>query len=153
MNKESPFSMATKAMSSIMGGWFIIIFSFICAFTVFMTVTNCVVYGRIASNDNDPNISKGFAIALLILNIILAMLALFGFFYVLLKWARYKEMKKQMSFTEQVIKANFDDVNPVLEQRKNLYLDILQPQKVNYTPDELQNMVDEMKSRIPSISY
>lgn len=154
MNKESSFTMATKAMSSVMGGWFIIVFTFVCAFTLFITVANCVVYGRIISNDDDPNISKGFATALLIFNVLLAMFSLFGFFYILLKWAKYREMKKQIFTTEQVVKATFDKgVNPVIEQRKNLYLDILRQPKVNYTPDELSSLASKMESKIPTIVY
>jgi len=119
-----------------------------------MTIVNCIVYGRIITNDNDPNISKGFAITLLILNIFLAMFSLFGFFYILLKWSKYREIKKQIFSTEQIIKVNFDkDINHMKEQHKNLYLDILQQPKVNYTPEELQNIIYDMKTKIPSISY
>jgi site-specific DNA-methyltransferase (adenine-specific) len=56
--------------------------------------------------------------------------------------------------TEQIIKVNFDkDINHMKEQHKNLYLDILQQPKVNYTPEELQNIIYDMKTKIPSISY
>jgi predicted membrane protein len=154
MNKDSSFSMAAKAMSSVMGGWFIIVFTFVCAFALFMTVANCVVYGRIISNDDDQSVSKGFATALLIFNVLLAMFSLFGFFYILLKWAKYREMKKQIFTTEQVVKGTFDKgVNPVIEQRKNLYSDILQQPKVNYTLDELQNVANMLESKIPTIVY
>jgi len=153
MNKDPSFSMAMKAMSSVMGGWFIIVFTFICAFTLFMTVANCVVYGRIISNDDDQSVSKGFATALLILNVLLAMLSLFGFFYILLKWAKYREFKTNFT-TEQVVKGTFDKgVNPLIEQRKNLYSDVLRQSKINYTVDELQNLTNTMESKIPTIVY
>ena len=56
--KSVPLNRALDAVSNILGGWFIGIFIFICAFTVFMSVTNCIAYGNIASNGGNGDISK-----------------------------------------------------------------------------------------------
>ena len=61
-----------------------------------------MVYGRIAVNGGNPDISKGFAIALLIFNISLALLAFVGFIYILMKWSKYNDMKMAyMDFNTQ----------------------------------------------------
>jgi hypothetical protein len=150
--KPNPLNQALDAISSILGGWFIGIFIFICAFTIFMSVTNCVAYGNIAVSGGNEDISKNFAIALLVLNIFLVIFALFGFFFILLRWSRYKDIQKGItSFTtENVIKATFDKgVNPAIEQRKNLYPGVINQDDVlkqsRYSARELENLSYSLK--------
>lgn len=158
MNNPTKLSLAVKATQSILGGWFLVIFIFICAFTFFMSVCNCVVYGRIAVNGDNPDISKGFAIALLIFNIVLALLAFIGFIYILLKWSQYNDMKMAyMDFTTQnVVNATFNKgVNPVIQKHKNTYPGIInqdillqtasKQQKPTYTAQELENLSFNLK--------
>ena len=148
-----------NAVSTILGGWFIGIFIFICAFTIFMSVSNCVVYGRIAANGDNPDISKNFAIALLILNIILVIFALFGFFFILLRWSKYKDMQKGIKAftTENVIKATFDKgINPAIEQRKNLYPGVMNQDDIlkqsRYSARELENLSYSLKPQFMQVN-
>jgi hypothetical protein len=159
MNNPSKLNLALKATSSILGGWFLVIFIFISAFTFFMSVCNCVVYGRIAVNGDNPDISKGFAIALLIFNILLALLAFLGFIYILLKWSKYNDIKMAyMDFTTQnVVNKTFDKgVNPAIQKHKNTYPGIInqdillqkasqQNAKPTYTAQELENLSFNLK--------
>jgi hypothetical protein len=158
-NNNSKFKVALQAMSSILGGWFLVIFIIISAFTIFMCICNCVVYSRVIANGDDPNISSGFAWVLLFLNIALAILALFVFFYILLKWSKFNDIKAgYMEFTTQnVVNATFDkSVNPAIQQRKNTYAGIInqdillqtaaQPvAKPTYTAQELENLSFNLK--------
>ena len=159
--------LALQAVSSVLGGWFIGIYIFICVFTVFMAVCNCIAYYNIATADDNPQISVPFAWTLFVLNILLAILAILGFFYILLRWTKYTDMKnKYMEFnTENVVKSTFDKgVNPAIQQIKNAYPgtlnqnpDILllnggmstnQPNPYNYTAYELQKMTNAVQNQI-----
>jgi hypothetical protein len=150
-NPVAKLNQALDAVSGILGGWFLGIFIFICAFIIFMSVSNCIVYGNVVSNGGNADISKNFALALLILNAVLVLLALFGFFFVLLRWSKYKDMQKGIkAFTaESVIKATFDKgVNPAIEQRKNLPSKILNQdilKQSSYSSKELENLSYSLK--------
>lgn len=168
MNNQ--ISKATKfinASNSILGGWFLFFIIIICSLTFFMTICNAIVYFRIGNNETpNPDISKGFAWVLFGLNIILALLSIFVFFYVLLKISQIKELTSDyVDFTTQnVIAATFDNINPLVEQRKQLEfnvfpfkaqssepLDILKPNKT-YTSKELENLTYQLRPEFSASS-
>ena len=143
-----------NAWSNVLGGWFLFVLIVICALTIFMCICNAIVYIQIAVNNDNPDISKGLAITLAILNISLVLIAIFVFFYVLLKWSQLREIKNGfVEFTTQnVVSATFDKVNPAVEQRKYLPAnifpaetkDILKQDK-GYTSQELENLTYQLR--------
>lgn len=166
MNNQ--ISKATKfinASNSILGGWFLFFIIIICSLTFFMTICNAIVYFRIGTNDTpNPDITDGFAWVLFGLNIILALLSIFVFFYVLLKISQIKDLTSDyVEFTTQnVVAATFDKINPLVEQRKQLNFnvlpvktkeptDILKPNKT-YTSKELENLTYQLRPEFSASS-
>ena len=166
MNNQ--ISKATKfinASNSILGGWFLFFIIIICSLTFFMTICNAIVYFRIGTNDTpNPDITDGFAWVLFALNIILALLSIFVFFYVLLKISKIKDLTSDyVEFTTQnVVAATFDNINPLIEQRKQLNFnvlpvktkestDILKP-NTTYTSKELENLTYQLRPEFSASS-
>lgn len=98
-----------KSLIGSMNGWFIVILSIICAFAIFMSVSNCVAYGTLLSKDS-PDISKGFCVALLVTNIIVVILIGIGFFWMINFYSKFKTISSNISIAppEKVIQKTFN---------------------------------------------
>jgi hypothetical protein len=98
-----------KSLLGGMNGWFIVILSIICAFAIFMSVSNCVAYGTLISKDN-PDISKGFCVALLVTNIIVVILVGIGFFWLINFYSKFKTVSQSITIAppEKVIQKTFN---------------------------------------------
>jgi hypothetical protein len=86
-----------EQVSNFMGGAFLIFVLIFLGILIFMTISNCVIYGIIISEDQnkDLKIDKGYAIFMLALNVIGLLVIIFLFFWILFKFKAYRGKIKE----------------------------------------------------------
>ena len=82
---------------NFLGGSFLIFVLIFLGLLIFMTISNCVIYGIIISEDQnkDLKIDKGYAIFMLALNVIGLLVIIFLFFWILFKFKAYRKKIKE----------------------------------------------------------
>jgi hypothetical protein len=86
-----------EQVSNFMGGAFLIFVLIFLGILIFMTISNCVIYGIIISEDQnkDLKIDKGYAIFMLAVNVIGLLVIVFLFFWILFKFKAYRKKIKE----------------------------------------------------------
>jgi hypothetical protein len=86
-----------ETVSRFLGGTFLIFLLIFLGILIFMTISNCVIYGIIITEDQkkDLKIDQGYAIFMLVMNIIGLLVIVFLFFWILFKFKAYKNKIKE----------------------------------------------------------
>ena len=81
-----------ETISKFLGGGFLIFLLIFLGILIFMTISNCVIYGIIITEDQkkDLKIDKGYAIFMLAMNVIGLLIIIFLFFWILFKFKAYR---------------------------------------------------------------
>lgn len=81
-----------ETISKFLGGAFLIFLLIFLGILIFMTISNCVIYGIIISEDQkkDLKIDQGYAIFMLVVNVIGLLIIIFLFFWILFKFKAYR---------------------------------------------------------------
>ena len=82
-----------EQVSHFLGGAFLIFVLIFLGILIFMTISNCVIYGIIISEDQnkDLKIDKGYAIFMLAMNVIGLLVIIWLFFWILFKFKAYRK--------------------------------------------------------------
>lgn len=86
-----------ETISKFLGGAFLIFLLIFLGILIFMTISNCVIYGIIISEDQnkDLKIDKGYAIFMLAMNVIGLLIIIFLFFWIIFKFKAYRQKLKE----------------------------------------------------------
>lgn len=86
-----------ETISRFLGGAFLIFLLIFLGILIFMTISNCVIYGIIISEDQkkDLKIDQGYAIFMLVMNVIGLLIIIFLFFWIIFKFKAYRHKLKE----------------------------------------------------------
>lgn len=86
-----------ETVYKFLGGTFLIFLLIFLGILIFMTISNCVIYGIIISEDQkkDLKIDQGYAIFMLVMNVIGLLVIVFLFFWILFKFKAYRNKVKE----------------------------------------------------------
>ena len=86
-----------ETISKFLGVAFLIFVLIFLGILIFMTISNCVIYGIIITEDQkkDLKIDQGYAIFMLAMNVIGLLVIIFLFFWILFKFKAYRNKIKE----------------------------------------------------------
>ena len=109
-------------LAKLLSGPFLIFILIFLVILIFLTASNCAIYGILSTEDQakEPKIKKGFAIFMLVINVIGLLVLVVLFIWILLKFNSYKRniqegLTKIYNFYKNCTKANIDLQNRTQE--------------------------------------